>query len=147
MGSKCLVLILCQTHCVVVIHFYVPKFDQFDPLSVPNWDPSRLVGREFFWSCLAVSLSLTPTSTGSPLTLMIRFLLTLSLSTQNRSCSCYTIGTKITLVFAMVFSKVLWPLCSSMDQLQTHVDVANISMAVLKKLAQASEATCSQWVT
>lgn len=53
----------------------------------------------------------------------------------------------MTLVFAVIFSKVVWPLCSSMDQLQTHVDVANLSMAILRKLAQASEATCSQWVT
>ena len=43
--------------------------------------------------------------------------------------------------------KVLWPLSASVEQLEGYVDTATFSLSILKKLCQASEATCSQWVT
>ena len=41
--------------------------------------------------------------------------------------------------------KVMWPISSSLEQLQTHVDTATFSLGILKSLATAAQTACQQW--
>ena len=40
----------------------------------------------------------------------------------------------------------MWPLSTSLEQLQAHVDSATFSLRILKSLATAAQSACQQWV-